>query len=152
MADIVPKARRSKMMAGLKGKDTKPEMIVRSGLHKMGFRFVLHDKRLPGKPDLVFPRYRAIILVNGCFWHMHGCRLFKWPGSSIEFWRAKLERNRDRDIENLRSYKLRGWKVLIVWECALKGRNRLSESLLLNECAGWLLEGGISKSIPELDK
>lgn len=89
MTDVVDKATRSRMMAGIKGKDTKPEMLIRSELHRRGFRFRKNVKDLPGKPDIVLPKYRAVIMVNGCFWHGHGCRLFKWPSTRPEFWREK---------------------------------------------------------------
>lgn len=100
MADTVPPDVRSRMMAGIKAKDTKPELIIRRGLHAMGFRFRLHAKGLPGKPDLVLRKYRAVIFVNGCFWHGHECVLFKWPKSRADFWREKINRNRHNDRVN----------------------------------------------------
>ena len=97
MADIVDKKTRSKMMAGIKGKNTKPEMLIRKALFAKGLRYRLHDKNLPGKPDLVFPKYKAVIFVQGCFWHGHDCHLFKWPTSNKEYWRNKINRNREVD-------------------------------------------------------
>jgi DNA mismatch endonuclease, patch repair protein len=106
------------MMAGIRGTNTKPELAVRRFLHRLGFRYRLHDKRLPGRPDLVLPRYRTAVFVHGCFWHQHpGCRLAAKPGTNVDFWRAKLEGNVARD-ERVRSQLAEsGWKALTVWEC-----------------------------------
>ena len=97
MPDIVDTETRSRMMAGIRRKDTKPEIMVRKALHHLGYRYRLHDRKLPGKPDLVLPRYRAVILIHGCFWHAHECHLFKWPSTRNAFWREKIGRNRCRD-------------------------------------------------------
>lgn len=121
MADIVDKATRSRMMAGIKGKDTKPEVALRRALHAKGLRFRVHAPELPGRPDIVLPRRRAIILVHGCFWHRHeGCRYNYMPRSNIEFWKAKFSRTQSRDLKNLADLFDRGWRVAIVWECALQ--------------------------------
>ena len=125
-------------MSGIRGRDTKPELLLRKGLHAMGFRYKLHDKSLPGKPDLVFPRYRAVILANGCFWHGHDCHLFKWPKSREEFWRDKISANRERDRRVARSLMDQGWRVLRVWECALKGRTCIGLDAVLEYSALWL--------------
>ena len=93
MVDVVTPEKRSAMMSGIKGKNTKPEFIVRKALFKRGFRYTLHNKNLPGKPDLVFARYKAVVFVNGCFWHGHNCHLFKWPKSNPEFWKEKITNN-----------------------------------------------------------
>ena len=127
------------MMSGIRGRDTKPELLLRKGLHAMGFRYKLHDKSLPGKPDLVFPRYRAVIFVNGCFWHGHDCHLFKWPKSRKDFWREKIKSNIDRDRLVTSQLKEQGWRVLRVWECALKGRTRIGMDEVLEDSALWLL-------------
>jgi DNA mismatch endonuclease (patch repair protein) len=127
------------MMSGIRGRDTKPELLLRKGLHAMGFRYKLHDKSLPGKPDLVFPRYRAVILVNGCFWHGHDCHLFKWPKSREDFWRGKIKSNIDRDRLVTSQLKEQGWRVLRVWECALKGRTRIGLDEVLEDSALWLI-------------
>ena len=127
------------MMSGIRGRDTKPELLLRKGLHAMGFRYKLHDKSLPGKPDLVFPRYRAVILVNGCFWHGHDCHLFKWPKSREDFWREKIKSNIDRDRLVTSQLKEQGWRVLRVWECALKGRTRIGLDEVLEDSALWLI-------------
>jgi DNA mismatch endonuclease (patch repair protein) len=147
LPDVVDKATRSRMMAGIRGKDTKPELVIRRGLHRLGFRFRLHDKRLPGKPDLVLPRYRAVIQVQGCFWHGHECALFKWPSTRQDFWKNKIIGNRDRDARNLLALEDQGWRCLTIRECALKGRNRLAIEEVLSVTAGWLRKGKGSDSI-----
>ncbi|KZY29343.1 very short patch repair endonuclease [Alcanivorax sp. HI0083] len=123
MVDVVDKATRSRMMAGIKGKDTKPEILIRSELHRRGFRFRKNVKDLPGKPDIVLPKYKAVIMVNGCFWHGHECHLFKWPSTRPEFWREKIEANKSRDVRNLNAISRMGWRVCIVWECSIKGKD-----------------------------
>lgn len=141
MADNVTPEVRSRMMAGIKGKDTRPEMLLRQGLHRAGFRFRLHDRKLPGKPDLVFPKWRAVIFAHGCFWHGHDCHLFRLPGSQTEFWAEKIARNRSVDARSLSALAETGWRVAIIWECALKGKTRLSLSDLIEGCAVWLRLG-----------
>lgn len=125
------------MMSGIRSKDTKPELIIRRGLHRMGYRYRLHDRKLAGTPDLVLPKYKTVIFVHGCFWHGHSCHLFKWPKSRIDFWREKIERNKRKDGEALEALKV-DWRVLIVWECALKGRFRQPAESLLSEIAHFL--------------
>lgn len=128
--DRLTPERRSSLMSRVKSKNTKPELAVRRLVFAMGFRYRLHDKRLPGKPDMVFPRMRKIVLVNGCFWHWHeGCRFARLPKSRTEFWAAKLARNRQRDAENLAQLEAAGWRVLTVWQCELKDLNELAERL-----------------------
>ncbi|MGA1831231.1 very short patch repair endonuclease [Rhizobium wenxiniae] len=138
MADIVTPEVRSRMMAGIRGKNTKPELTLRRGLHAAGFRFRLHDRTLPGKPDIVFPRYRAVLFAHGCFWHGHDCHLFKWPSSRPDFWQAKIHRNREVDALASAALEEAGWRQGIVWECALKGKARLPIETVLSECAAWL--------------
>lgn len=124
MVDVVDGATRSRMMSGIRGRNTKPEILVRSLLHRQGFRFRLHARNLPGKPDIVLPRYRAIVFVHGCFWHGHDCPLFKWPGTRQDFWREKIgstHRNDRRAREKLLST---GWRVGVVWECAIRGAGK----------------------------
>lgn len=126
------------MMAGIRGKNTSLELVLRRGLHARGFRFRLHRRDIPGVPDIVFPGLRAVLFAHGCFWHQHSCHLFKWPNTRLQFWREKIERNvtRDRDVsEELVSS---GWRIGVVWECALKGRTRRDLDEVLDECAGWL--------------
>jgi len=138
MADIVTPEVRSRMMAGIRGKNTRPELLLRRGLHAAGFRFRLHDRTLPGKPDIVFPRYQAVLFAHGCFWHGHDCHLFKWPSSRPDFWRAKIHRNREVDALALVALQEAGWRQGIVWECALKGKTRLPIDTVLAKCASWL--------------
>ena len=125
---------RSYNMSRIHGKDTKPEEIVRKYLFAQGFRYRKNDPKLPGKPDIVLPKYRTVIFVNGCFWHHHDCRYFVWPKNNAEFWREKINRNVERDKEIQRKLEGLGWNVLIVWECELK--KDCGEKKLL-----WLKEG-----------
>lgn len=126
------------MMAGIGPANTKPEMIIRRGLHALGWRYRLHVKGLPGKPDLVFPARRAVILVHGCFWHGHDCALFRWPATREEFWRTKITGNIARDARVRDELLAAGWRVLEVWECTLKGKNRLPVDNVLARCAAFL--------------
>lgn len=121
MPDVVGPDVRSRMMSLIRGRDTKPETLVRSGLWARGFRFRLHAKDLPGRPDLVLPKWGTVIFVNGCFWHAHAnCSYFKMPKSRPEFWRRKLHANRKRDAVAAGQLVEEGWKVITVWECALR--------------------------------
>lgn len=109
------------MMSGIRNKDTKPEVALRKALHGRGLRYKLHDRSLPGRPDLVFPSRHAVVLVNGCFWHAHeGCPYFKLPATRPEFWQQKLTANRQRDLRNLSLLQDAGWRVAVVWECATR--------------------------------
>ena len=118
MTDVHSPEVRSRNMAAIRGKDTKPELIVRRELHADGFRYKLHDRSLPGKPDLVFPKYRAVVFVHGCFWHMHRCRYGRVkPKTNAEFWQEKREGNVARDRRNLKALRADGWQVLVIWEC-----------------------------------
>ena len=108
-------------MSGIRGKNTTPELLLRSALHRRGFRFRLHDKSLPGRPDLVFPKRHAVVLVHGCFWHAHeGCRYFKVPSTRQDFWLAKFDANRSRDARAVERLREMGWRVAVVWECATR--------------------------------
>ncbi|CAN7805682.1 very short patch repair endonuclease [Paraburkholderia hospita] len=122
MVDIVDCQTRSRMMSGIRGRNTRPELLIRSLLHRRGFRFRLNAPELPGKPDIVLPRFRAVVFVHGCFWHGHDCALFKWPATRPEFWRTKIERNRCRDLQVRDALLAHGWRIAVVWECAVKGR------------------------------
>lgn len=141
MADIVDQNTRSRMMAGIKSRNTAPELILRRGLHGLGFRFRLHVATLPGKPDIVFPSRKAVVFIHGCFWHGHSCHLFRWPSSRMEFWRKKIVRNREKDAENEMALIAVGWRILTVWECAIKGRTRLSLDEMIQAAATWLING-----------
>jgi len=138
LADNVAPAVRSRMMAGIGPANTRPEMLIRRGLHALGYRYRLHVKGLPGKPDLVFPGRRAVIFVHGCFWHGHSCGLFRWPKTREEFWRAKIGSNIARDHRAAEALLGQRWRVLDVWECSLKGRERLGLEEVLARCAGFL--------------
>lgn len=138
MADIVDRQTRSRMMSGVRGKDTKPEKTVRSLLHRAGFRFRLHVKKLPGKPDIVLPKYRAVVNVMGCFWHGHECEIFRWPSTRRKFWRDKIGSNRKRDCVVNNQLLHAGWRIATIWECALRGRAALDGQMLAKTLASWL--------------
>jgi DNA mismatch endonuclease, patch repair protein len=126
MADFVTAEKRSKIMRGVRSKDTRPEKLVRSLLHKHGYRFRLHDPKLPGKPDITLPRYRAALLVHGCFWHNHkGCAGGRLPSSNVSYWNEKISRTKARDEKHAKALAQRGWRVLILWECELGEENEL---------------------------
>ena len=125
-------------MAGIRSKNTKPEMKIRKGLHRLGFRYRLHEKKLPGKPDMVFAKYRAALFVNGCFWHGHDCAMFKLPSTRTDFWRAKFAKNVENDIAASNTLIAKGWRVGVVWECAIRGKHRLPESEAIQKIAHWL--------------
>ena len=136
--DTVSAKKRSQMMAGIRGKNTKPEVLVRKGIFARGYRYRLHQVGLPGKPDIYFPRYKACVFVNGCFWHGHECHLFKWPKTRKEFWEAKIAGNQERDARVRQACLDDGLRVLDIWECALAGRTRMELSVVLDEVEFWL--------------
>lgn len=138
MADIVSAETRSRMMSGIRAKNTQPEFKVRRLLHGAGYRYRLHHPDLPGKPDLVLKRWRAVIHVHGCFWHSHNCHLFRLPATDSDKWLRKLDANRDRDSFVNNELEKLGWRQLKVWECALKGRDKLTASELLLALDRWL--------------
>lgn len=138
MVDVVDRATRSRMMSGIRARNTKPEIMIRSLLHRHGFRFRLHVRDLPGNPDIVLPRYHAVIFVHGCFWHGHDCPLFKWPSTRPDFWRDKIGRNRANDHKASEALLVSGWRVGIVWECAIRGADKNTEGIAQN-LADWLL-------------
>ena len=148
MVDILTRAQRRFNMSRIRGQDTEPELMLRRGLHRRGLRYRLHRKDLPGRPDLVFPARKAVILVHGCFWHLHDCPKFKWPATREEFWRTKIQRNHERDREVLEELRQAGWRVQIVWECALRGSGRLPLNEVLNACAAFVNEE--EKSLTEV--
>lgn len=125
-------------MSGIRGKDTKPELLVRRALHAAGFRYRLHERTLPGKPDMVFPKYSAVVFVHGCFWHGHDCHLFRMPSTRTEFWQAKISGNVARDVRAITLLRETGWRVGTVWECALKGREKLPVDDIAATLAVWL--------------
>lgn len=124
--DSVSKERRSEIMSRVRGRDTAPELRLRRLVHGMGYRYRLHVAGLPGRPDMVLARHRAVIFMHGCFWHRHeGCALARMPKSRLEFWQPKLDANRERDARNVRELRRLGWRVLVVWECELGDEVRL---------------------------
>ena len=130
MTDIVDPETRSRMMSGIRGKNTRPEILVRSLLHRRGFWFRINVRDLPGKPDVVLPKYHAVIFINGCFWHGHDCSLFRMPGTREDFWKKKIDGNRTRDRKTLEALAGSGWRTGIVWECALRGKDRDPEKVV----------------------
>ena len=141
LTDIVDVQTRSKMMSNIKGKNTSPEISIRKALHARGFRFRLHAKELPGKPDLILPKHRAAIFVNGCFWHGHTCRYFKLPRTRPEFWLDKINSNRQRDIRQIAALNEAGWRVLLIWECAIRAEKKEKKLFLVDAVQRWLLSG-----------
>jgi len=146
-ADIVSPAVRSRMMASIRGKNTKPELAIRSALHALGFRYRLHRKDLPGRPDIVFPKYRAVVMVHGCFWHGHDCNLFRWPTTREDFWRTKIGRNMERDRMQHAALAAAGWRIGTIWECAVKGPARLPFEEVVERCVMWLKSDEETKEI-----
>lgn len=135
--DIVDAEVRSRMMSNIRGKDTKPEMMVRKFLHARGLRFRIHRRDLPGRPDLVLPQWRAAVLVHGCFWHgHHGCRYFRMPATRPEFWSAKIAANVSRDHSSEAALKELGWRVLVLWECAIRDYPSEALEVLLSHIRG----------------
>lgn len=147
MADVVDKATRSRMMSGIRSRDTRPEMLIRKALHAQGFRYRLHDKSLPGKPDLVFPKYKAAIFIHGCFWHGHDCRYFKVPQTRTAFWLEKIAGNRQRDARQLTQLQSNGWRVLLIWECATRKNEQLPFPMLIDYVRDWLIMGDHSAQL-----
>lgn len=130
MADVKTPEQRSRNMAAIKGKDTKPEMIVRKYLFSRGMRFRVQVRKLPGNPDIVLPKYKTVIFVNGCFWHGHeDCKYFRLPKSNVEFWKEKIGRNIERDRESMQALLDLGWKIIRVWECELRNKANREDTL-----------------------
>jgi DNA mismatch endonuclease (patch repair protein) len=138
MTDVLTAEQRRLNMSRIRGRDTKPEMLIRKGLHSRGLRYRLYARDLPGRPDLVFPRFRAVIFVHGCFWHGHDCPLFKLPLTRQAFWEKKIAQNRLRDASNHAALRASGWRVLTVWECCLRGPARKQQDLVLGACSTFL--------------
>ena len=137
MADIVTPEVRSRMMSRIRSKDTLHEVKIRKALHAGGFRYRLHRRDLPGKPDITLPRYRATIFVHGCFWHGHDCHLFRWPTTRPEFWADKIGKNKQRDRQVRTVLRGSAWRCLIIWECALKGKYKLEFDDLISRVKVW---------------
>ena len=140
--DVLSSEDRHKNMSHIRAKNTKPEKQIRSALFNAGFRYRICDKRYPGKPDLIFPHYYAVIFINGCFWHAHeGCQFFVLPKSNQEFWKNKFERNKKRDAEVIKHYQEECWRICIVWECSIRGKNAKNKIQKVSEqIIQWLEE------------
>lgn len=139
MVDIVDAATRSRMMAGIGGKNTQPELLIRKELHRRGLRYVLDGAGLPGRPDVVLPKWKVAIFVHGCFWHWHGCSLSKMPTNNRPFWKTKLDANTNRDTVALLSLLSAGWRVATIWECALRGKNATAKlASRIDTLASWI--------------
>lgn len=150
MTDTVDRVTRSRMMSGIRARHTKPERRVRTALHAAGFRFKLHVGALPGRPDLVFPKFRAVVLVQGCFWHRHkGCQATTNPASNVEFWHRKFRENVERDARNSALLRRGGWRIATVWECAVR---RMTDQAIAETLAEWLLSDRRSITLPRRAK
>lgn len=147
MTDVLTPESRSLCMSRIRGTNTKPELQIRKLLFAEGFRYKLNDASLPGKPDLVFPKYKAVIFVHGCFWHGHGCRLFKVPETNREFWVTKIANNRANDSRCRKALQRCGWRILTIWECALRGPGRLDPAKIASAASDWLLSARRSATI-----
>jgi DNA mismatch endonuclease (patch repair protein) len=134
-------------MSAIKTKNTKPEIWIRKRLHAKGFRYRLNVRELPGKPDIVLPKYKAVIFVNGCFWHMHDCPLFVLPKSRTSWWKEKLTKNKQRDQNNINKLQEQNWRVVVIWECAIRGKNRLDGDSLISEVTDWIHSSVDTKEI-----
>lgn len=138
MGDRLTTSSRSELMSRIRARNTKPELLVRKIIHSAGFRYRLHAKGVPGRPDIALSPRAKLIFVNGCFWHGHDCRGTRLPKSNRKFWRDKIKRNKARDVRNLTECCQLGWSCLVIWECALRGKGRLSEERLSREIITWL--------------
>ncbi len=142
MADVLTPDQRRLNMSRVRGRDTKPELILRRGLHARGLRFRLHRKDLPGRPDMVFPKHKACVFVHGCFWHGHSCHLFRMPATRRSFWRSKILRTQERDAEAVAKLLELEWRVLILWECAVRGPGRRIVDEVLDACVKFIRSKG----------
>ena len=125
-------------MARIRGKDTRPEVALRKALFALGLRYRIHPSAIPGKPDIVFPRHRAVVFVNGCFWHGHDCHLFKWPKNNAAFWRKKIERNMLRDLQVRQELAAAGWRELTIWECSVRKAPATRFAVVARSVMRWL--------------
>lgn len=132
------------MMSGIRGKNTRPEVAIRKELFHRGYRYRIHDKSLKGEPDFVLPRFKAAVFVHGCFWHRHDCHLFKMPSTRVDFWNTKFDRNHANDLIVRDTLLASGWRVAIVWECSIKGRDSKGIEAVVDELERWLLSGNAS--------
>ncbi|MFN3399254.1 MAG: very short patch repair endonuclease [Ferrovibrio sp.] len=142
MADIVSPEVRSRMMAGIRGKNTKIEVEIRRALFARKLRYRLHDRSLPGRPDIVLSKHKAVILVHGCYWHGHQCDLYKEPKTNADFWIKKIQSNRNRDSKNEEELQQLGWRVAVVWECALRGQGPEAVGDVADKLFAWIMNAG----------
>jgi DNA mismatch endonuclease (patch repair protein) len=147
MADIVDAATRSRMMSGIRSKNTKPEVAIRKAIHRQGLRFRIHSSDLPGKPDMVFPAARAAIFVNGCFWHGHDCKYFRLPSTRPEFWAMKIAANKARDLLVRKKLDEADWRHLTIWECAIRGQKNDAVVKIGARAARWLRSRSLNGEI-----
>jgi DNA mismatch endonuclease, patch repair protein len=145
VVDNVDKPTRSKIMSRVGQKNTGPEMKLRRSLHRIGLRYRLHEKKLPGSPDIVFPRFKAVLFVHGCFWHRHGCKATTTTGTNVNFWRKKFDENISRDRRCTDALQDAGWRVAVVWECALRGKRSVTDKIA-EEVHAWLISGSSQDS------
>lgn len=146
--DVLTPQQRSHCMSRISGKNTKPEMLVRKMLFALGFRYRLHRRDFPGTPDLILPKYRAVIFIHGCFWHGHGCHLFVVPKTNRNFWTTKIAGNQRRDAKNSDDLMQIGWRVLTIWECALRGKGKKPIGVIAREMQSWLIGSSETDEIP----
>jgi len=147
MTDIVSKEKRSWNMSRIRAKNTKPEILVRSFLHKAGFRYRLHLAALPGKPDIVLAKYKTAIFVNGCFWHGHNCSFFRLPSTNVEFWQNKIFKNKGNDLNNIALLVAAGWRVISFWECAVRGKSKIQIAMVLEDLAAMVKSTTLDQQI-----
>lgn len=145
--DIFAKEKRSKVMSAVKGKNTKPEIALRKALFSKGFRYNIHTNNIEGKPDIYIKKYNAVIFFNGCFWHGHNCKLGALPKTGIGFWKTKIESNKSRDLKVLHNLKEKGYRVLIVWGCSLKGKGKNRFNSVVNKTVEWINSNSYMKEI-----
>ncbi len=139
--DVLTPVQRRLNMSRIRSRDTQPELLIRRGLHAQGFRFRLHQRQLPGRPDLALPRHHTVIFVNGCFWHSHGCHISRMPETRREYWQPKLDRTVQRDRDAIDALQVAGWRVVLVWECALRGRTRLAAGAAVAKVSNFIRVG-----------
>jgi DNA mismatch endonuclease, patch repair protein len=131
MTDVLTPEQRRRNMSSIRSRNTKPEILVRQLIHGLGYRFRLHGQKIPGRPDIILPKLRRVVFINGCFWHMHNCKYGRVvPKTNADFWKLKRLSNKERDRKNLRILKKQGWKVLVIWECKLKEKQKLERNLM----------------------
>jgi DNA mismatch endonuclease (patch repair protein) len=147
MADVLTSAQRKLNMSRIRGRDTKPELLIRYGLHARGLRYRLQDRTLPGRPDIVFSRHHAVVLVHGCFWHGHECPMFRLPATRQEYWSKKISGNQRRDNRAHTALLAEGWRVLTVWECSLKGRGKWPSGALIDACVDFIQGTQLERTI-----